>query len=59
MAQQGFVYNVNEVNTIGSVLEEQAVKYGDKIYLYWKDEEVSYRGKKVISRFFQISIYAI
>jgi hypothetical protein len=43
--QQKVVYNINESKAIGEVLEGQAAKYGDKIYLYWKDEEASYKGR--------------
>ena len=40
----GFEYNINEVRALGEVLEAQAAKYGDKTFLFWKDEEVSYTG---------------
>ena len=49
--QAGFVYNASDVKTIGVVLDEQVAIYGDKVYLYWKDEEVSYKGM-LISSFF-------
>lgn len=44
-----FSYTVDTpARTMGSVLEEQAKKQGERIYLYWQDEEVSYTGLYLI-----------